>query len=236
MKKIITVIQSIIIATALYSCSAKELPQTEITNISTLGTAKNIDKNVIRKSTAKLHVKDLPANFMFLPVTRQATDYTCGASALQSVMRYYGDEYMEKELADTLKSDPNEGTGYHNIADFSQAQGYRVNIYKNMKFTDLKKLINGKKPVMVLLQAWSDEQTDYKNDWEDGHYAVVIGYDDKNVYFMDPSTLGNYTFIPVQQFLDRWHDTDGTEKLYNFGIVVEKLPVKYNPDDVLMME
>ena len=57
---------------------------------------------------------------MFLPLTRQATDYTCGASALQSVLRYYGDEWMETELANILKSDSNEGTRYNNISKFSK--------------------------------------------------------------------------------------------------------------------
>lgn len=238
MKKIIAVLQSLLIASAIYACSNKELPQTEISTNNTVINAesKNFQKNIIRKNTTKLNAKDLPANFMFLPITRQATDYTCGASALQSVMRYYGDEYMETELANILKSDPNEGTTYNNIVNYSRSEGYKVNVYKNMKFADLKKLINNKKPVIVLLQAWSDTPQDYTKDWEDGHYAVAIGYDEKNVYFMDPSTLGNYTFVPARQFQDRWHDTDGAEKLYNFGMVVEKDVVKYNPADILMME
>ncbi len=45
------------------------------------------------------------------------------------------------------------------------------------------------------------------------HYAVAIGYDEKHIYFMDPSTLGHYTFIPIAEFLDRWHDMDGQVKL-----------------------
>jgi len=237
MKKVFTIIQSLLIASTLYACSGKEIPQTKISPDNIVkSSAKNFPKNIARKSLVKVNVKDLPANFLFLPLTRQATDYTCGASALQSVLRYYGDEYMETELANILKSDPNEGTGYNNIATFSRSEGYKVNIYKNMKYDDLKKLIDNKKPVIVLLQAWSEKPLDYSKDWEDGHYAVAIGYDDKKVYFMDPSTLGNYTFVPVQEFQNRWHDTDGTEKLNHFGMVVEKTTIKYKPDDILMME
>ena len=107
---------------------------------------------------------------------------------------------------------------------------------KNMTLEQLKKNIDAKKPVIVLIQAWTEKPVDYSKDWEDGHYAVAIGYDDKKVYFMDPSTLGNYTYVPVQQFQDRWHDTDGSEKLTHFGMVVEKTSSKYKPDDILMME
>jgi predicted double-glycine peptidase len=228
----------LLMISTLYSCGGKEAPRTDIApdNAIISSAAKNFKKKIIRRSSVKLNTKDLPANFMFLPITRQATDYTCGASALQSVLRYYGDEYMENELAVILKSDPNEGTPYNNIINFTRSEGYKVNIYKDMKYTDLKSLINNKKPVIVLLQAWSETPQDYSKDWIDGHYAVVTGYDEKYVYFMDPSTLGNYTFIPVKKFLERWHDTDGAEKLYNFGMVVEKPPVNYNPADVLMME
>ena len=67
-------------------------------------------------------------------------------------------------------------------------------------------------------------------DWEDGHYVVAIGYDNKNIYLMDPSTLGNYTFIPIPEFLDRWHDQDPytSEFLIHFGMVIDKGQPQYD--------
>jgi hypothetical protein len=40
-------------------------------------------------------------------------------------------------------------------------------------------------PVIILIQAWRDEDnlTPWVDDWEDGHYVVVIGYDAQNLYF-----------------------------------------------------
>lgn len=46
--------------------------------------------------------------------------------------------------------------------------------------------------MIVAIQAWAEEGVDYNNDWDDGHYVVVIGYDSDNMFFMDPSTLGIY--------------------------------------------
>lgn len=211
----------------LSKVSSKKLNVTE--RKKTIQVAKNTPKETV-------FIKDLPKNFLFVPLTRQGTDYTCGVGALQSVMMYYGDEYREDELASALKSDPNEGTPYNNIASFSKSNGYKVTILKDMTLDDLKKKIDAKKPVIVLLQAWSEKPTDYIGDWEDGHYSVAIGYDDKKIYFMDPSTLGYYTYVPVQQFLNRWHDTDLTEKLNHFGMIVEKAKPTYNNNKVLMME
>lgn len=218
-------------------------PVIENTNITANKYSKELNINE-RKETRlasdpsvreKLSIKDLPSNFMYLPLTRQATDYTCGVASLQSILMYYGDEYMESELAQVLKADPENGTSYHNIADFSKSEGYTVNIYKKMSIEDLKKQIDNKKPVLVLLQAWSDDPNpNYKDDWIDGHYSIAIGYDQKRVYFMDPSTLGYYTFIPTQQFLDRWHDVDINEKVIHFGMVIEKKNPKYNRNDVFL--
>ena len=38
--------------------------------------------------------------------------------------------------------------------------------------------ITNRIPIIVEMQAWrDDDSTPYAYDWEDGHYVVVIGYD-----------------------------------------------------------
>jgi hypothetical protein len=54
----------------------------------------------------------------------------------------------------------------------------------------------------VAIQAWVDNNDgkfpiDWKNLWDDGHYCVAVGYDEERIFFMDPSTLGHYTYIPI---------------------------------------
>jgi len=178
-----------------------------------------------------------PANLIKIPMTRQATDFTCGVAALQSVLMYFGDEILEAELCKDLKADPNEGTAYKEMMRLAKEKGYSVEVFTGMKIEDLKSLIDKGKPVICLVQAWPERQVDYANDWEDGHYAVAIGHDADNIFFMDPSTLGNYTYIPTREFLTRWHDTDTKVKLEHFGMVVEK-PTKptYNPDAIKKMD
>lgn len=161
-----------------------------------------------------------------LPMTRQATDYTCGPASLQSILAYYGDEWREDTLARELKSDPEQGTNYREIVRFARENGLTAEARQGMSIADLAHAVKEKRPVIVAIQAWADQPRAYAG-WEDGHYCVVVGIDDANVYLMDPSTIGNYTFIPIPQFLARWHDAeigpDGRiNKLVHFGIIFGK--------------
>jgi len=110
--------------------------------------------------------------------------------------------------------------------------GYTVSISKNMQVAELKHQLDLGLPVLCLIQAWPERQVDYQKDWDDGHYVVAVGYDETRIYFMDPSTLGNYTFIPNQEFIDRWHDTDGKERLVRFGMTISKDKPRFVADEI----
>jgi hypothetical protein len=107
--------------------------------------------------------------------------------------------------------------------------------------------------VLVAFQAWTDEQNPkWKEITEDGHYSLIIGVSEENIFLMDPSTLGRYTFIPKQEFLDRllsfkkfeikyyrWHDYDGRDasKVFNhLGVVIYKPNAPYDPNEVIRLE
>jgi predicted double-glycine peptidase len=171
----------------------------------------------------------VPVNLIKVPILRQATDYTCGVCALQAVLAYYGEDVREDMLSKALKANRREGTRYQSIADYSRAQGYAVEIKKGAQAAELEAILQSGRPAICLIQAWaavksgsSGQKIDYASDWQNGHYVVAVGFDKDNFYFMDPSTVGNYTFIKRDDFLTRWHDTDGHEKLHHFVMVISK--------------
>jgi len=170
-----------------------------------------------------------------VPMTRQATDYTCGVAAVQSLLGYYGEDARERELYAELQPDSKMGTNTHNIAALFRKRGFEVAVTTGALLSDLKKALDDAKPVIVTIQAWGDKP-DYTKEWEDGHFAVAIGYDKKNIYFMDPSTLGHYTYIPSAEFLARWHDYEKEGKLIRFMLTASKNAPVYNPDRILRME
>jgi predicted double-glycine peptidase len=106
------------------------------------------------------------------------------------------------------------------MAEFARSLGFRVDVLINMSLEDLKRFLDSRKPVIVAIQAWPDIPVQWSESWDEGHYAVVVGYDKINMYFMDPSTLGHYAYIPIPEFLDRWHDMDDQEELMHFGMVI----------------
>ena len=182
------------------------------------------------QETSALSAKKV-GNLIWVPLARQAYDSTCGISALQSIFYYYGKEFRHDELVKALEPDPLKGTDYRRMAEFARSLGFRVDVMTRMSLEDLKKFLDSRKPVIVAIQAWPDSPVQWSESWSEGHYAVVIGYNNTNIYFMDPSTFGHYAFIPIPEFLDRWHDMDDREKLIHFGMVItwQGAPA-YDPD------
>lgn len=92
---------------------------------------------------------------------------------------------------------------------------------QNLTVQQLETHIEGGRPVILLIQAWADLPVDYKNDFDDGHYVVLIGSDSKYFYFEDPWIIGSLAYISKINFLDRWHASIdvASRKYFNTGIV-----------------
>lgn len=164
------------------------------------------------------------------PDVRQSTEYSCGAAAVQSVLRYYGIDFREKALMKHLKTDT-EGTVVNNMMDFLHEMGLKTEDGK-MSIDELKKNIDKGYPVIIAVQAWGDEK-DYETSEENGHYIVTIGYEDDKFIFDDPSILSNRGYLTVKDLEKRWHDYDSgkKQKLDKYGIVVIGKK-KYNSKEV----
>lgn len=179
-------------------------------------------------------------NLIRVPKVRQATDHTCGVASLQSLLGYYGFEIREDKLATELHAENYARTG--EIVKYARSKGLMVDTRQKMTLKELQQYIDKNIPVMVCMQAWPDNPMTidkYKTDWEDGHWVVVIGYDLANIYMMDPSTLGNYAFVPSAEFDARWHDYDDdiTKPYVHFGIIItSSKPPAYNPNIITYME
>lgn len=165
-----------------------------------------------------------------VPLVRQSTNYTCGVAALQAILAFYGEDVREDVLSKALRAQRNSGTRYRNIAEYARHHGYTVEISKRMSIEKLKEIVYGGQPVICLIQAWPDKKVDFKTDWKDGHYVIAVGADSDKIIFMDPSTVGHYTYIPTTEFLERWHDVDGKEKLEHFGMTIWKESSRFNSE------
>ncbi len=166
-----------------------------------------------------------------VPNAQEPTNYSSGPTALQSVLAYYGTDVKVDELINMTNTTLN-GTTPSNIAQTAQQLGFNAEVKQNMTLNDLQQNINNGTPVIIDGQAWKANDTNssnqnYTTDVQDGHYMVVIGIDNQNIYFEDPALLGSRGYIPNQEFLDRWHDQyidsttgNNTTNTTNLGIII----------------
>jgi predicted double-glycine peptidase len=157
-----------------------------------------------------------------VPDVRQSTDYTCGPSALQAVLGYWGIEAREDELAKACLTTAENGTNRHSLIRVAQAYGLRALPKAPMSTPMLKGYLRQGYPVILAIQAWSGVSgKDYSREWDDGHYVVAIGYDQERLYVEDPSILGGRGWMTFRELDRRWHDCDaGPEDKYSrLGIV-----------------
>jgi predicted double-glycine peptidase len=131
-------------------------------------------------------------------IVMQQTDYSCGAAALATLMRYYfKDMISEKEISDDIfkrmteqdvKNRKKEGLSLLDLKEFAERRGYSA-WGGRLKLSALPKLHG---PIIVYLNK--------KNEYQ--HFAVLRGVSEDRICLADPSR-GNIR-IPAEEFTEEW--------------------------------
>lgn len=155
---------------------------------------------------ARVRADEGPELLDTVPDVVQSTDYSCGCAALEAVLAYWGIGLTEKEIIEEAKVDPETGAEMEHLLEVAKKRGLKGVVRERLVLRDLAKELQKGRPVIALIQAWrADESVAWKDDWDDGHYVVVIGIDRKNVYVEDPSLEDARGEIPHAEFIERWH-------------------------------
>jgi predicted double-glycine peptidase len=131
----------------------------------------------------------------------------------------------ESRLDSDLGVTPERGTRVVDIVAEARRFGLEAEAHTGLTFADLARELARGAVVIVAVQAWADRPvSDWRTNWEDGHYVVLVGLSDERVYVMDPSVRTGYAYFTRSQFLERWHDYDieGRRKMVydRLGIVI----------------
>jgi predicted double-glycine peptidase len=166
---------------------------------------------------------DRKGTMINLHIGRQTFDFDCGAKALQTVMAYYGVDIREDELIKELGTG-RDGTLVDKMISVTEARGFFVEARESWSLMEVKRYIDEGHPVIVLLLAWADRYMtlkDWRNDYDDGHYAILIGHAKGVLLFEDPASFRR-TWLREYEFLARWHDLDSdrNRKYVRFGMVL----------------
>ena len=176
--------------------------------------------------------------FPLLTDTRQSTEYSCGASALQAVLSYWGKDLGEQELMKLLHTSPKTGTYVGDIVRVARGLGFTAEVRENLTLGDLQAALEKGMPVIVCGQAWrsrEDSDTSVQEDWEDGHYIVVLGMDKRYVYYQDPFIKRGKGFVSHRLFEQSWHNVRGktssdAKKQIHLGVFISgNTPPRHHP-------
>jgi predicted double-glycine peptidase len=168
-------------------------------------------------------------NFRLLKRTQQATEYSCGASALQSVLSYWGRDVDEHELMQLMGTTQEEGTYPEKIVHAARVLGFQAEARQNLSLDEVREFTAAGHPMIALAQVWrSQNQAAVKRvheEWDAGHYIVVLGVDEQYVYFQDPYVRMCKAFASRRMFEAHWHQVMGGDikrnpKLDHLGIFV----------------
>jgi len=126
-----------------------------------------------------------------LPGGRQAFDFDCGAKALQLVMAYYGIDVREDQLLNELKCSSN-GTQIQHMKSVAEQHGFQTAAKCQSTLDEVKRYLDLGYPVIVLVQAWAERYMtleDWRDDNDDGHYVIIVGYYSNIIVFEDPGSF-----------------------------------------------
>ena len=97
----------------------------------------------------------------------------CGPASLKAVLSYFGVEKGEMSLVRLSKCSKDKGVEAENLLRAAKKLGFKGFIKDYSDFKDVKKFLKKKIPVIV--------------DWfsvDEGHYSVIVGINDKKIFFM----------------------------------------------------
>jgi predicted double-glycine peptidase len=159
----------------------------------------------------------LPDNLVQVPLARQREDYSCGAAAALSLLRYWRPEAYasvdEGALYAELRTTEAQGTEPEPMAALLRRNGLDAEYrHGDVTVAELQRAVDARAPPIVDLQAWRDDPgVPWRDVWNAGHYVLMVAYDDERLFFVDPSTMAptGYVFLPRGELDERWHDLAG---------------------------
>ncbi len=135
----------------------------------------------------------------------QTTKYTCGAAAVASVLRYFGEMADEKMCAQCMGTNPVIGTKPEDMIDYFKHRGLKAWGNTKVPFEIILGRLRAGKVTMV--------------DWNDygGHWCTVVAYSPtmNAIVLADPARPRSlFAAHSVKQFKQHWHcdSFEGTEE------------------------
>ncbi|MEW6144774.1 MAG: C39 family peptidase [Thermodesulfobacteriota bacterium] len=142
-----------------------------------------------------------------VPFVKQKNKF-CGPAAMASVLKYYGDEVTQEEIAEAVYTPKLDGALISDMENFARDSGYRAETI-NGNIDSLEAEIDKGIPVIVLVE---------KGKWmlSVPHYYVAYGYDAEEKVFIVHTGYESGERIPFDRLDREW------EKMNRLMLIVTK--------------
>jgi predicted double-glycine peptidase len=163
-------------------------------------------------------------NPIYVPLVRQAYEYSCGAASLASCLYYWNVWDGREPQLYPLCGTTYYGTSGKGIVKVARQKGLKAKIERKMSTRRLRQLVRQGKTVILSIQSWGEysSKTNMLDIWEDGHYVVLVDVKGRMVTLMDPAVAGSYRVMTIDELMACWHDysDSGHRKEFYSGIVI----------------
>lgn len=147
----------------------------------------------------------------------------CGPASLKIVLGYFGVQKEEQELAN-LSGKTDLGTTDSSLKSAVESLGFKVDIKNESSFEEIQEWLD--KGVPVIVNWFSRGRSDYSDaEVAVGHYSVVTGLDEMNIYLQDPE-IGKVRTIKRDDFMRVWFDFSG-ETIKSDELIIRQLVAIY---------
>lgn len=150
--------------------------------------------NLIKETVENLN--EQPKKILDVPHYLQSDDSTCGPASLRMVFAYYDYYLSEKDIAEACDHTYELGCKSEDMACAAESLGFDVYLKNNSTIEEVIRLIDANVPVIV---DW------FCGDPPEGHSSVVIGYNDDNLFILDPY-LEEMRIVSKFDFRRCWFD------------------------------
>ena len=144
---------------------------------------------------------DLPnASFIEgVPYLPQRGILMCGPAALASVMRYYGADVRQEEIAGAVYSPRIKGALTMDLLLYAKERGFRAEYYSG-GLDDLRQRVRDGTPIIAFLNLGFDL-------YPVGHYVVVVGFSDEQRVVVAHWGTEKEKVVGYERFLKAWEKT-----------------------------
>ena len=133
------------------------------------------------------------------PFLYQTANY-CGPAALATVMRYWGHDISQYELAKSFDPFPSKGLSGAELKGLAKRHGFTGYSFSGQSLT-IRDHIKQGRPVIVALHS-----SELLNE---NHFVVVVGWDPgSQEWIVQDPTTGPYTRYAARSFATRWQQAD----------------------------